>query len=126
VPTIRMLADIAVNATLDETLLDNEKRIVLEEMRLHEDNPRRFLSQRLWALAFAGHPYGRPIIGRPELIRALTPPTLRAFYRRHYQPESFSLVVVGAVDAQSIIAAATEAFGRLPRSDSRRLPLPTP
>src|SRR5438093_5780762 len=36
---VRMLADIAVNATLDEQLLDNEKRIVLEEMRLHEDNP---------------------------------------------------------------------------------------
>ena len=33
--TVRLLADIAVNATLDETVLDNEKRIVLEEMRLH-------------------------------------------------------------------------------------------
>ena len=121
--TVRMLADIAVNATLDEKLLDNEKRIVLEEMRLHEDNPRRFLSTRLWALAFDGHPYGRPIIGRPELIRALERETLLTFYRRHYVPQAFTLVVVGAVNPAEIVATATEAFSRIPRrGEGRRTP----
>jgi zinc protease len=124
--TVRMLADIAVNATLDETLLDNEKRIVLEEMRLHEDNPRRFLSQRLWALAFEGHPYGRAVIGRPELIGALTAETLRAFYRRHYAPQSLVLVVVGGVNARELLTVASEAFGRLPRSGEGRRPAPVP
>jgi zinc protease len=126
--TVRMLADIAVNATLDDRLLDNEKRIVLEEMRLHEDNPRRFLATRLWALAFEGHPYGRPVIGRPDLIRALTRETLLSFYRRHYVPESFSLVVVGAVNPAQIVATATEAFGRVPRHGEgrRAAPMPAP
>jgi zinc protease len=118
--TVRLLADIAVNATLDETLLDNEKRIVLEEMRLHEDNPRRFLMRRLLGLAFDGHPYGRPIIGRPELIRALERETLLAFYRRHYVPEAFTLVVVGAVNPAEIVATATDAFSRVPRRGERR------
>lgn len=124
--TVRMLADIAVNATLDDALLDNEKRIVLEEMRLHEDNPRRLISTRLWGLAFDGHPYGRPIIGRPDLIRALTQETLRGFYRRHYVPESFVLVVVGAVNAGEIVRTATEAFGRLPRRGQGRRAAPAP
>jgi zinc protease len=122
IPAIEMLADIAVNASLDDTLLDTEKRVVLEEMRLHEDNPRRFLVERLWPLVFDGHPYGRPLIGRPERIRALTSDTLRSFYRRYYVPESFVLVVVGPVDATRVIAAAADTFGRLPRSASGRLP----
>ena len=123
---IRMLGDVAVNASLDASLLENEKRIVLEEMRLHEDNPGRFLGVRLWTLAFGDHAYGRPIIGQPELIRGLSRDTLVAFYRRHYIPDAFVLVVVGAVDADGVIRTAAEAFGRLLRAGTRRLPLPVP
>ncbi|MBI2203398.1 MAG: insulinase family protein [Candidatus Rokubacteria bacterium] len=120
--TIRMLADIAVNASLDASFLENEKRIVLEEMRLHEDNPRRFLGVRLWTLAFGEHPYARPIIGRPDIIGGLSRDTLQRFYRRHYNPDSFALVVVGAVDTDSVIRTATDTFGRLLRTAARRLP----
>src|SRR2546425_5057461 len=90
-----MLSDISVNSTLSEETLDLEKRVVLEEMRLGEDNPRRHLSLRLYELLFDGHPYGRPVIGTREIIQGLSRETLVAFYRRHYAPESFVLVVVG-------------------------------
>jgi zinc protease len=122
---IEMLADVAVNASLDATLLDQEKQVVLEEMRLNDDNPNRFLSRRLFADLFPGHPYGRQIIGTADLVRGLTRDTLVAFYRRHYVPESFALVVVGAVRPDEVVAAAGKAFGHLPRTGFRRLPTPT-
>jgi len=121
---IEMLADIAVNATLQADLLEAEKQVVLEEIRLNEDNPRRFLVRQLFASVYDGHPYGRPVIGRPDLIKALSRETLVAFYRRHYVPETFSLVVVGAVDAEEVLRVARETLGRLPRSGHRRLPPP--
>src|SRR6184192_1690589 len=40
---IAMLVDVGVNASLEASLLEAEKQVVLEEMRLNEDNPRRFL-----------------------------------------------------------------------------------
>src|SRR3954470_17038553 len=40
---IEMLVDVGVNASLEAGLLEAEKQVVLEEMRLNEDNPRRFL-----------------------------------------------------------------------------------
>jgi zinc protease len=123
---IEMLADVAVNATLDAALLDQEKQVVLEEMRLNDDNPARVLSRRLFSDLFPGHPYGRQVIGTPELVRGLTRETLAAFYRRHYVPESFVLVVVGAVRPDEMVAAARLAFGRLPRTGFRRLPPPAP
>jgi zinc protease len=119
---IEMLADVSVNARLDESVLEQEKRVVLEEMRRGEDNPRQVLRDRLFATAFDGHPYGRPVIGRRELIRDLERETLAAFYRRSYVPEAFALVVVGAVDPAEVIATATRAFGRLPRAGSGRFP----
>ena len=126
VASIEMLSDISVNSTLSEETLDLEKRVVLEEMRLGEDNPRRHLSLRLYELLFDGHPYGRPVIGTREIIQGLSRETLVAFYRRHYVPESFVLVVVGPVVPSAVLAAAERTLGRLPRSGLKRLPLPAP
>src|SRR5688572_27377956 len=123
---IEMLADVAVNASLEASLLEAEKQVVLEEMRLNEDNPQRFLGRQLFAAAYEGHPYGRPVIGRPELITALTRDTLLAFYRRHYTPEMFSLVVVGAVSTDEMLRVARNTLGRLPRGGASRLPPPPP
>jgi zinc protease len=123
---IELLADIAVNATLDEGLLEAEKRVVLEEMRLGRDNPARFLSRTTWEAAFEGHPYGRPVIGTEPLIANLTREQLVAFYRRLYVPENFTLVVVGPVDPREVRQLAARAFGRLPRSGASRLPAPPP
>lgn len=121
---VDLLADISVNASLETAVLDAEKRVVLEEMRLFEDNPRRFLSRKLQEAIFEGHPYGRPVIGTPELVRGLTRETLLGFYRRLYAPEAFTLVVVGPVAPAEVVERARRTFGRLPRSGNSPLPAP--
>jgi len=126
VPTIEMLADISVNSVLDETELDLEKKVVLEEMRFTEDSPQRYLSRQLYNVVFSGHPYGRAVLGTPEIIQALTRDTLLSFYRRYYVPESFTLVVVGPIDPAEVLRAAERSLGRLPRSGFQRLPAPAP
>ncbi len=123
---IEMLADVGVNASLEADLLEAEKQVVLEEMRLNEDSPRRFLNRQLFASAYEGHPYGRPVIGQSELITALSRDTLVSFYRRHYVPEMFTLVVVGAVNPEEILRVARSTLGTLPRSGMKRLPPPPP
>jgi len=121
---IETLADISLNASLDANALEGEKRVVLEEMRFGEDNPARFLVRQLYTAAFPEHPYGRAVIGQPEVIQGLTRGQLLGFYRRYYVPEAFTLVVVGAVDRDEILAAAEKSFGIFPRAASARLPVP--
>jgi len=123
--TIEMLVDIGVNSILDETELELEKKVVLEEMRLSEDTPARHLSRQLWSIVFDRHPYGRPVLGTADIIQKLTRDTLLAFYRRHYVPESFTLVVVGPVNAAEVLRTAERTLGRLPRSGLERLPAST-
>jgi zinc protease len=123
---LELLANISMNAALDAAVLDKEKEVVLEEMRLGEDNPRRFLARTLYSQLFEGHPYGRQVIGTPELIRNLTRDTLSAFYRHHYAPETFAVVVVGPVATEQVLTTARATFGRLPRIGHGRLPLAAP
>lgn len=119
---IELLADIAANASLEESALEREKRVVLEEMSRVEDDPRRSLLHLLYASTFEGHVYGRAVLGSAGVIRSMTREAAMSFYRRFWVPEAFTLVVVGHVSAREVLAVASRAFGRLPRTGWDRLP----
>ena len=126
VATIEMLADISANSSLDDTELELEKKVVIEEMRLIEDTPQRHLVRQLYGMVFDSHGYGRSVLGTADIVQKLTRDTLLAFYRRHYAPESFTLVIVGPVNPTETLRAAERTFGRIPRSGFQRLPVSVP
>ncbi len=121
-----LLADIAVNAAFVPAELESEKKVVFEEMSLTEDDPERFLTRRLTEVAYAAHPYGRPILGTRQFVRSLTRDTLNAYYKKHYVPGNMVLVVVGAVTPAQARAVAAETFGRLTGPAPVRRPTPPP
>lgn len=119
---LEVLADIAVNAAFVPEELAAEKKVVYEEMNLTEDDPERFLARRLSEVAYRGHPYGRPILGTRELLKALDRDRLNAYYTKYYVPRNMVVVVVGPVtreQARSLVAAS---FGRLSGPPSARPP----
>jgi zinc protease len=122
--SIHVLADMAFNSRFDPTELDREREVVFEEVRLGEDNPRAFLTRRLYQMAFAGHPYGSPVLGDPGALRAATQENLRAYLKRHYVPANMTLVVAGPVNAAEIRAAVARSFGEVPSTGYARVPLP--
>lgn len=122
---VELLADIAVNATFDPVELDKERQVVFEEMKLLQDNAEKYLTRRLYEVAYAGHPYGRSILGERPMLEALTRERLAAFYRKLYAvPRHMVLVVVGAVDPAQARALAERTFGRLAPAPSMRPPVP--
>ena len=112
-PALDILADIAVNAAFVPEELEAEKKVVFEEMNLTEDDPEKFLGRRLSEVAYRGHPYGRPILGTREFIKALTRDRLNAYYKKHYVPQNMTLVVVGPLTAAQVRPLAEATFGRL-------------
>jgi zinc protease len=126
-PALELLADIAVNAAFVPAELEDEKKVVFEEMRLVEDDPEKFLSRRLSQVAYHAHPYGRPILGTPELVRSLTRDRLAAYYDEHYVAPSMALVVVGPLTPAQVRPLVAETFGRLATSPTARPPtVPVP
>jgi zinc protease len=121
---VELLADIAVNASFDPGEMDAERKVVLEEMRLTEDNAENYLSRREFELAYEGHPYGRSLLGPPETIRALARETLSRYYKKTYVARHMVLVVVGAVTPAAARAAALATFGRLPDTPATRADVP--
>ena len=123
---IELLADIAVNASFVPQELQSEKKVVFEEMNLVEDDPEKSLGRRLSEVAYAPHPYGRPILGTRPLIEALTRERLDRYYKKHYVPGNMVLVVVGAVRAADVRRLADTSFGRLRPAPPGRPPVGGP
>ena len=129
---IELLADIAVNASFPPSEIDAERQVVFEEMRLLQDDAEKFLTRRLYEVAYGTHPYGRPILGTRPLIETLTRDQLDRYYRKHYVPANMTIVVVGAMTPRQVRPIIEAAFGRLATGSPSRAsvatatPLPRP
>ena len=113
---LRLEADRMRNLLLDPSEVASEREVVMEERRTRsEDDPDGALSEELSAVAFKAHPYRWPIIGWMEDIRRIDAGQLRAFYDVYYRPNNAVLVVVGDVDAPSLLERVRALFGPIPR-----------
>ena len=109
-----ILADSLRHSAFDPEELERERQVVLEEIKQGLDDPDRMAAQGLFQTAFDQHPYGRPIIGSSETVRALTRDQLFGFFKERYVASNLTLVVVGDVDAARARAAIEDAFGDMP------------
>ena len=84
---LAMEADRMVNLELTEEALDNEKKIVTEELRLRlENNPERRALVAGMSAGLSGHPYATLPAGTREDIARANLDQCRRFYARYYGP----------------------------------------
>jgi len=106
-------ADRMQNLLLDPEEFASEKRVVMEELKMGEDNPWGYLRKEVSALALRRHPYRRPIIGWREDLESLQLEDMRRFYNTYYQPGNAFLVVTGDVTPDQVEHLAYKHFGAL-------------
>lgn len=88
--------------------VDSEREVILEEIRMVEDDPWDALEQAVARRVFGDHPYGGSVLGTRESLRSLDAVALRSFHRRHYRPGRAVLVCAGGLppDAMELVEAA--------------------
>lgn len=119
-----VLKDMAFHPTLDPAELESEKEVILAELQRGEDSPDNRLFQHMQALTLNGTPYASPIIGLRETIKSFTADEIRDYIRRHYQPQSMLLAVVGNVNPAEALAEAQRLFGDLKNDATVTPPAP--
>lgn len=112
---IRLEADRLVNCFIRREDLLKEMKVVRNEFERGENNPEGILSQRMMAVAFEWHNYGKSTIGNRSDIERVPIERLQAFYRKYYQPDNVMLVVAGKFDEMKAHAWISKYFGPIPR-----------
>jgi len=111
---LRILEEWAHRVSFEESEIDKERGVVIEEWRLGRGADERMSDAQL-PVMFHGSRYGqRNTIGDPEILRNAPYETLRRFYRDWYRPDLMAVIAVGDFDAAAVEASIRERFAGIP------------
>jgi predicted Zn-dependent peptidase len=109
-PAVELLADI-MRPSLRDDDFNTEKQVIIEEIRMYEDQPPFGADDRCKALHFGQHPLARSVLGTVESITNLPVDAMREYFQRRYSPGNIALVAAGQIDFDQLVAIADRACG---------------
>jgi predicted Zn-dependent peptidase len=110
--------------------VDAEREVVLEEIAMVDDTPHDLVHDIAAEAVFGGHPLGRPVIGRADVISSVSKRALAAYHGRAYVGEQLVLAAAGNVQHESLVELleerrnGTTTASKRSRRLVRRLPPP--
>lgn len=123
-PALDILADAVVNASFDAAELAKEKEVVIEEIRMNQNNPARRMGWEVFAQAFGDSPFGRPILGTVESVRAISRQDILDYKARWYRAPGMLVVAVGDFKTAEILPLIEKAFAPLSKEPAPAFKLP--
>jgi predicted Zn-dependent peptidase len=110
---VDILADILQHSTFEESELERERSVILQEIGQAEDTPDDIIFDHLQLTAFPAQALGRPILGTPEIVRALDRAALSGYLKTRYGASSMILIGAGKVDHDALVRLARSSFSYL-------------
>ena len=107
---IDLLGDILRPALRREDF-ETEKRVILEEIRMYEDQPPFGVDEKSREYFWRGHPLSRSVLGTRESIGALTSEAMREYFDRRYSPTNVVFAASGQVDFDQLVKWVDQACG---------------
>lgn len=98
-----ILTDAVFQPKIDQSELEKEKQVVLEEILDSEERPERKASKLLMKTTFTKSPYQYPIIGFKDTVEKTSREDIFSFRKKWYVPENMFFLIVGDVDTSKIM-----------------------
>ena len=118
---LALLSDLFHHAKFAPKEIEKEKEVILEEVRMVEDDPEDLAQDWHMEQALNGHPLGRPILGRAAVIRGLTRERLVHFVHAHYHPAETVISVAGNFNVTQLARLLNRCFGHFTRPQRPQL-----
>jgi len=117
---IDVLADLFKNSVLDETEMEKEKGVVLEEIAMVNDNVEELAHEKISELFFTGSTLSQPILGPADNIRGFGRGDLTSYLDRHYYPGNVIVSVAGDYDEAAMLGVIEKQLGGYKRGEKRK------
>ncbi len=100
---VEHMCDMLQNSVLDKTDFESERKVILEEINMHEDTPDDLIHDLLNETLWPGHALGKPVLGTKSSISSVTRDQVHRFYKRHYEPGNLVIVVAGNAKHEDVV-----------------------
>jgi predicted Zn-dependent peptidase len=115
-PALDVLADLVLHPTFTPEELAREQGVILEEIKMDEDNP-DYLVHETWTQNFwKGDALGRPILGTAKTVSSFNQQIVFDFYAGRFTPRNMVFSAAGNLEHDAFVAQVEREFRSLAAS----------
>lgn len=105
---VDLLVDLVMEPEFSAEEMEKERKVILKEIKMHEDDPASERTRRLFHEAYLVNVYKYPIIGYEDMFMALTREDVLEYHEKVYTPNRIVIGIAGGVDPDRAVKAAED------------------
>ncbi len=118
-----VLSDMVLDASLKESDIEKERTVIMEEIKMTQDQPSQLVEELFSELLWPRHALGRPIAGTVETVGGLTQRDIQDYKNTFYRPCFITVVAAGAIDLKTLKKAVSSHFPKRSGAFTKKLEL---
>jgi predicted Zn-dependent peptidase len=108
-----VLSDLVLNPVFAVDDIVRERRVILEEIKMDEDNPDYLVHEIFTQNFWKDHPLGKPILGTKETVKGFDQPTVLDLYQKRFTPGNFIVAAAGNLNHKHFVDLVAKHFDRM-------------
>lgn len=112
--SLEILSDLVLNPLFHEADIKKERGVILEEIKMDEDNPDYLVHEIFTQNFWKGHPLGLPICGTKDTVRKFDQEKLFGYFHESFYPGNVVIAAAGRLVHEDFVNLVKEKFAGLP------------
>ena len=105
-----VLTDLVLNPVFDTQDIARERSVILEEIKMDEDNPDYLVHEIFTQNFWKDHPLGKPILGTKDTVRGFDQSLVSDYYTKGFHPGNLIISAAGNLNHQRFVELVRERF----------------
>jgi predicted Zn-dependent peptidase len=111
IPTaLDILSDLVLNPVFDAADIARERGVIMEEIKMDEDNPDYLVHEIFTQNFWKDHPLGKPILGTKETVKRFEREPILDAYKHRFAPGNIIVSAAGHLDHDKFVELVTGHF----------------
>jgi len=98
-----IMTDMLLRSLMQPKDVDAERKVILEEIAMHEDSPDDIIHDLFVSALWESHPLGQSVLGQQNVIRTLGSEEIKRYYGRYYRPENVVVAAAGNIEHEKVV-----------------------
>lgn len=111
---VDLLGDLVCHSLFDLDEIEKERRVILQELAMLEDNPEEHIHDLFTHAFWSGHPLGRSVLGNRHSVSAISRQQMLDFLTARYVAGNLTVVAAGEVDHDRLVELVDRCLAAVP------------
>ncbi len=115
--SLDVLSDMIQNSIFPEDEIERERAVILQEIKMYEDNPDDLVFEYTQKSAFPDQALGSSGLGTPDIVSKISRLDLKNYIGLHYAPNRIVISCAGDIDHDEFVKKIARVFSNLPANN---------